>query len=118
MSENKGLCFPASVDSIPTGMGQEDHVSMGARSAVKCLQVLENVEQVLAIEQLLAAQALDFRAPLRAGVGPRLAHETIRERIPHAASDRVFKYDVDASLAILRSCRVLDAVESRVGRLA
>ena len=71
VSENKGLCFPASVDSIPTGMGQEDHVSMGARSAVKCLQVLENVEQVLAIEQLLAAQALDFRAPLRAGVGPR-----------------------------------------------
>ena len=117
VSENKGLCTPASVDSIPTSLGQEDHVSMGARAAVKCLQVLENTETVLAIEQLCAAQAIDFRAPLLPGVGPRTAHAEVRKDIIHAAADRPFGEDIHRSLALLRSQRVLRAVEARLGPL-
>ena len=74
VSENKVLCHPASVDSIPTSLGQEDHVSMGSVSALKLLQVFENVETVLAIEVLTAAQALDYRLPLRPGRGVEAAH--------------------------------------------
>ena len=118
VSENKGLCTPSSVDSIPTSHDQEDHVSMGARSAVKCLQVLDNAETVLAIEQLCAAQALDFRAPLRGGVGPRAALEEMRKAISHAERDRLFGQDIQTSLAMLRSRNVLRAVERAVGPLA
>ena len=117
VSENKGLCMPASVDSIPTSLGQEDHVSMGARAATKSLQVLENSETVLAIEQMCAAQAIDFRAPLRPGVGPRLAHAALRERITHAEQDRLYGADIPASLGLLRSRTMLHAVESAIGSL-
>lgn len=117
VSENKGLCMPASVDSIPTSLGQEDHVSMGARAAVKCLRVLENTETVLAIEQLCAAQALDFRAPLKAGRGPQTAYEVVRNRITHTDQDRAFGEDIQASLGLLRSLEVLQAVEDEVGPL-
>ncbi len=117
VSENKGLCTPASVDSIPTSLGQEDHVSMGARAAVKCMKVLQNTETVLAIEQLCAAQALDFRAPLRPGLGPRLAHAEIRKRILFADGDRRFGEDIQASLSLLRSYRVVEAVEKTIGTL-
>ncbi len=117
VSENKGLCTPACVDTIPTSLGQEDHVSMGARSAVKCLQVLENAETVLAIEQMCAAQALDHRLPLRAGLGPRIARDVIRESIDHADADRLFGKDIDTSLRLLRSGAVLDRVEQQIGPL-
>ena len=117
VSENKGLCTPASVDSIPTSLGQEDHVSMGARAAVKCLQILENAETVLAIEQLCAAQALDFRVPLLPGLGPRIAHAELRKDITHAAADRPLGDDIRLSLALLRSQRILRAVEARLGPL-
>ncbi len=117
VSENKGLCMPASVDSIPTSLGQEDHVSMGARSAVKCRQVLANTETVLAIEQLCAAQALDFRAPVVPGIGPRLAHAEVRKHIAHAEGDRLFGEDIQTSLELLRSQRVLLAVERELGPL-
>lgn len=117
VSENKGLCMPASVDSIPTSLGQEDHVSMGARAAVKCLQVLENAEMVLAIEMLCAAQAIDFRAPLRPGVGPATAHAEFRKHITHATQDRAFGEDMKTSLQLVRSQAVLQAVESAIGTL-
>lgn len=117
VSENKGLCMPSSVDSIPTSAGQEDHVSMGARSAVKCLQVLNNAETVLAIEQLCAAQALDFLAPLLPGIGPRVAHAEVRKDISHAEADRTFGDDIQTSLALLRSQRIQNAVEREVGML-
>ncbi|MDO1499186.1 aromatic amino acid lyase [Winogradskyella maritima] len=67
-SENKGLCFPSSADSIPTSLGQEDHVSMGSIGGRKALQVLGNVEKILAIELLTAAQAFEFRKPLKSGI--------------------------------------------------
>lgn len=117
VSENKGLCTPASVDSIPTSLGQEDHVSMGARAAVKCLQVLENAETVLAIEMLCAAQALDFRAPLNPGLGPRIAHRKIRERITHADADRDYGADMRTSLELLRSQELTRSVEAQLGPL-
>ncbi|MFQ5494852.1 MAG: histidine ammonia-lyase [Phycisphaerae bacterium] len=117
VSENKGLCTPASVDSIPTSLGQEDHVSMGARAAVKCLTVLDNTETVLAIEQLCAAQALDYRSPLKPGAGLRAAHARLREVIPHAEQDRLFSDDIQTSLSLLRSRRMVDAVEARIGPL-
>ncbi|MBU0718341.1 MAG: histidine ammonia-lyase [Planctomycetes bacterium] len=115
VSENKGLCTPASVDSIPTSLGQEDHVSMGARAAVKCLQVLENTETVLAVEQMCAAQAIDYRAPLQPGRGPRAAQAEVRRSIAHAEQDRLFGDDIQTSLRLLRSQNVARAVERAVG---
>jgi histidine ammonia-lyase len=117
VSENKGLCMPASVDSIPTSLGQEDHVSMGARAATKCFQVLANTETVLAIEQMCAAQAIDYRAGLLPGIGPRLAHAEMRKKITHAEADRLFGEDIQASLCLLRARRIVEHVESMVGRL-
>ena len=117
VSENKLLASPASVDSIPTSLGQEDHVSMGAISAVKAWRIMDNVETVLAIEQLCAAQALDYRAPLKPGLGPRVAHRAVRETITHTEEDRTYGDDIKASLALLRSRRVLQAVEDQLGRL-
>jgi histidine ammonia-lyase len=117
VSENKGLCLPSSVDSIPTSLGQEDHVSMGARCAVKCLTVLENTETVLAIEQMCAAQAMDYRAPLRPGIGPRIGQAEVRKDIPHAETDRLFGEDIKRSLALLRSQRMVREVEKAIGPL-
>ncbi|MEJ2384491.1 MAG: histidine ammonia-lyase [Xanthomonadales bacterium] len=95
VSENKVLCHPASVDSIPTSLGQEDHVSMGSISALKLLSVLHNVERVLAVEFLTAAQALDFRAPLKPGRGVHVAHGMLRARIGHADRDYEVRNDLD-----------------------
>jgi histidine ammonia-lyase len=117
VSENKGLCTPSSVDSIPTSLGQEDHVSMGARAAVKCLQVLENAETVLAIELLCAAQALDYRVPLQAGLGPRRALAELRAQITHAEEDRHYGEDIHTSLRLLRSNELLQTVEREIGAL-
>ncbi len=117
VSENKGLCTPASVDSIPSSNGQEDHVSMGARAAVKCLQILDNVETVLAIEMLCAAQAMDLRAPLKSSTGLQAAHRTIRQDIDVATIDREFGKDIAKSLELLRSQRMLRAVEGVLGSL-
>jgi histidine ammonia-lyase len=117
VSENKILASPASVDSIPTSLGQEDHVSMGATAAVKAWRVLDNVETVLAVEQMCAAQALDFRAPLASGAGVQAALAEIRRDISFADHDRLFGDDIQTSLALLRSQRILRAVEHAVGPL-
>lgn len=81
VSENKVLCHPASVDSIPTAANQEDHVSMGTISARKAREVLENVKHVVAIELLVASQALDFRRPLRFGAGSERGYNFIRDSL-------------------------------------
>jgi len=118
VSENKVLCSPASVDSIPTSLGQEDHVSMGATAATKAWRVMDNVETVLAIEQMCAAQALDYRAPIEPGIGVRIAHRLIRERITHTEEDRLFAEDIQVSLDLLRSRRIVEQVEAELGNLA
>jgi len=109
VSENKVLCHPASVDSIPTSLGQEDHVSMGSVSAVKLLRVFENVETVLAIEVLTAAQALDYRLPLRPGRGAEAAHKLVRARTPHREADYLFHEDLAPVFALVRGRELLDA---------
>ncbi len=112
VSENKVLCHPASVDSIPTSLGQEDHVSMGSISAIKLLQVLENVQHVFAIELLTAAQALDYRHPLRPGKGVEQAHGLVRERIPHREGDYLFQDDLAPSVELIRSSALQRHIES------
>jgi histidine ammonia-lyase len=118
VSENKILCHPASVDSIPTSLGQEDHVSMGSISAIKLLAVLGNVEHVLAVELLTAAQALDFRAPLKPGHGVLVAHRLLRELISHANQDYEVRNDLDTCADLLRRGDLARGVEAAIGPLA
>ena len=112
VSENKTLCHPASVDSIPSSRGQEDHVSMGAWGARKALQVVENAEQVLAIEALCAAQALEFRRPMRPGQGVELAWEALRQRVAFRTTDAGFQDDLAAVTDLVRSGGLVQAAES------
>ncbi|MFC3860144.1 histidine ammonia-lyase [Deinococcus antarcticus] len=93
VSENKVLAHPASVDSIPTSANQEDHVSMGAHGARQLRQIVQNVRQVLSIELMCAAQALDFQN-LKAGAGVQAAYEHIRSVVPHLDQDRYYRPDV------------------------
>jgi len=110
VSENKVLTHPSSVDSIPTSLGQEDHVSMGSISALHLLKVFENTETVLAIELFTAAQALDFRKPLRPGKGVEIAHAFIRSIIPHAEEDQYFKDDIAKAMELTRNKDILKGV--------
>ncbi len=97
VSENKALCHPASVDSIPTSAGQEDHVSMGNASGLKAWQVLANAERVVAIELLAGAQAVEFHAPSKPGVGRPAARELVRSISPRLGDDRSLADDIEAS---------------------
>ncbi|MFT7066707.1 MAG: histidine ammonia-lyase [Sediminicola sp.] len=115
-SENKGLCFPSSADSIPTSLGQEDHVSMGSISGRKALQVLENVEKILAIELLTAAQAFEFRKPMKSGILLDEIHKKIRTKVAFADKDRVFANDIEAGIAMIKEqtiIKVIDKVSKR-----
>jgi histidine ammonia-lyase len=105
VSENKVLCHPASVDSIPSSAGREDHVSMGMAASLKARQVVENVRTCLAIELLVAAQALDLRAPLRSSAKVVEAHRRIRAAVPHLDADRELHRDIEAV------CRMVDRGE-------
>lgn len=105
-SENKGLCFPASADSIPTSMGQEDHVSMGSISGRKALQVIENLEKILAIELLTSAQAFEFRKPLKSGVLLDEVHKFLRTKVSFAEKDRVFSEDIEEAIEIIKSSHI------------
>ena len=95
VSENKTLCFPSSADSIPTSLGQEDHVSMGSISGRKLNQVLDNLEFILAIELLTACQAIEFRRPLKSSEVLEFAHDYVREFVSFAEEDRVFADDIN-----------------------
>ncbi len=107
VSENKGLCFPSSADSIPTSLGQEDHVSMGSIGSRKALQVCHNLEKILAIELLCAAQALDFRRPLKSTLTIEAAHNALRQRVPHVTDDRIFSVDIEKSIELIKSRSLL-----------
>jgi len=115
VSENKVLCHPASVDSIPSSLGQEDHVSMGSISATKLLQVFRNVEHVLSIELLTSIQALDFRSPLKPGRGVEIFHEYVRDQIPHASADTYFKTYMEQSLSMIQQPDFLKVIEDEIG---
>lgn len=94
VSENKQLCTPASIDSISSSNNQEDHVSMGANAATKCLRVINNVERVLAIELLSAAQALDFRKPMKSSATVEQLQNALREVVSFNEEDRVLHDDM------------------------
>jgi len=124
VSENKVLAHPASVDSIPTSANQEDHNSMGSISAHKLWQILKNVQAVLAIEFMVAAQGIDYSRvhpktgkTMRAGKGVQAAYNHIRNHITHLDSDRVLHDDIQASLELLQSGGIIHAAEASVGTL-
>ena len=94
VTENKTMCFPASADSVPTSLGQEDHVSMGSISGRKLHQVIDNLEYIQAIELLYAAQAVDFRRPLRSTPVIEACHTLVREKVPFINNDRVLAEDI------------------------
>jgi histidine ammonia-lyase len=102
VTENKTLCFPASVDSIPTSLGQEDHVSMGSISGRKLSQVLDNLEYILAIELMSACQAIEFRRPLKSSGILEAAHEYVRNFVGFASEDRIFAADIRQLHRIIR----------------
>jgi histidine ammonia-lyase len=115
VSENKGLAWPNSVDSIPTSAGQEDHVSMGMTAAVNLDRVLTNVEGSLACELLGALVATDFRRPLRSGDGTQAAYDVARERIAPWSDDRIPAPDIEAARELIRNGALVQAAESAIG---
>lgn len=102
VTENKTLCFPASADSIPTSLGQEDHVSMGSISGRKLNRVLDNLEFILAIELLSACQAIEFRRPLKSSVLLEFAHDYVREYVGFAEEDRIFADDINKVAGLIK----------------
>jgi histidine ammonia-lyase len=103
VTENKSLCFPPSADSIPTSMGQEDHVSMGSISSRKLNQILSNLEKILAIELMYAAQAIEFRRPRKCSNIIELNHKILREKVAKLEEDRLLKPDIDAIINLVKS---------------
>ena len=102
-SQNKQLCTPASIDSIVSSNGQEDHVSMGANAATKCLKVMENLERILAIELMNASQAIEFRRPLESSHFIEMFLKSYRTEVPLVKEDRILHYDIENSVAFLNS---------------
>lgn len=124
VSENKVLAHPASVDSIPTSANQEDHNSMGSIGALKAWQILRNVQTVIAIELMTAAQGIDFSRKnpkthnvMRAGKGVQAAYHLVRMHIAHLDRDRVLFNDIRTSCGLLTRGDVLAAVEKKTGPL-
>jgi histidine ammonia-lyase len=118
VSENKVLAHPASVDSIPTSAGQEDHVSMGNTAGLKAWQVLANAESVLAIELLAGAQAVEFHALLAPGAGVAAARRFVRSLSPRLEDDRSMTGDIEAVAAAIRDGSLGAAVADQIGALA
>jgi histidine ammonia-lyase len=117
VSENKVLAHPASVDSIPTSAGQEDHVSMGNTAGLKAWQVLANAEWALAIELLAGTQGVEFLAPLGPGRGVAAAHRFVRTLSPRLTEDRPLSGEIDAVAAAIRDGSLVAAVEAESGEL-
>lgn len=108
VTENKTLCFPASADSVPTSLGQEDHVSMGSISGRKLHMVIDNLEYIQAIELLYATQAMDFRKPLKSAPVLEACHALVRQTTPFIDGDRVFADDINRLHELLTSSKLLD----------
>lgn len=110
VSENKTLCYPASADSIPTSLGQEDHVSMGSISGRKLNRVLDNLEFIMAIELLSACQAIEFRRPLKSSEILEFAHGYVREFVSFAEEDRIFAEDINKVAGIIQDFSFVEKV--------
>ncbi len=105
-SQNKQLATPASIDSIVSSNGQEDHVSMGANAATKTLRIVENVERILAIELLNGSQALEFRRPLQSSEFIESFVKSYRDEVPFVSEDRILHYDIEKSVSFLNSFQI------------
>jgi histidine ammonia-lyase len=113
VTENKTLCFPASADSIPTSLGQEDHVSMGSISGRKLYQILDNLEYILAIELMSACQAIEFRKPLKSSALLEAAHSFVRQTVSFANEDRIFADDINQIKKIISDFSFMHHVEEK-----
>lgn len=111
VSENKVLCHPSSVDSMSTNLGQEDHVSMGCFAARKALQVIENVEHVIAIELLAACQAIEFLRPLQTTEPLEKVYAAVREVVSPWNKDRFMAPDIEAVKKLLAEKKIWNAVQ-------
>ena len=116
-SENKVLAHPASVDSIPTSAGKEDHVSMGAAASHKAARTVTNTGRVLAVELIAAAEALEFRRPLRSSPALEAVHDRLRRSVPAHERDRVLGPEIEGTAARLAGREYLDAAERVCGTL-
>ena len=116
VSENKVLAHPASVDSIPSSANQEDHVSMGTISARKGAQIKENLANVLAIEYLAAAQAMDLRGTGKMGKGTRPVYDLLRSRVKPLGQDRIMHTDMHSALELVLSGKPVRVAEEAIGR--
>jgi histidine ammonia-lyase len=116
-SENKYLCHPASVDSIPTSTDKEDHVSMGVTSGRKLLEVLENTKKCLAIELLCSSQALDFQKPLKSSQALEAVHSLIRTEVSFIHEDRVLSNDIEKISYLIETGKINQTVENIIGKL-
>ena len=114
VSENKSLCHPASVDSIPSSANQEDHVSMGTTAARKARIVIDNVGKIIGLEYLTACQALDFREPEKLGEGTKVAYDLLREKVEFITKDRILYPLIESAVDLVTSGRVTEAVEVKV----
>lgn len=117
VSENKILAHPASVDSLPTSADKEDHVSMGTIAARKFIKILENAQNVIAMEMLSACQALDFLKPLRPTGAVAAAYDLIRQDVPFAKEDRVFARDIEKIRTLMNTEKLLQTVKKNTGDL-
>ena len=116
VSENKSMAYPASVDSIPTSANQEDYQSMGSISARKCLQILKNAEKVVAIEYIVASQALDF-FDLQPSPATKSAYEFIRKLVKNAEDDKTFYQEIEKIANSVHDGSIVNEVEKIVGKL-
>ena len=117
VSENKYLCHPASVDSVPTSTDKEDHVSMGVTAGRKLHEVITNAKSVLAIEFLCNTQALDFQRPLKTSNALEAAYSIIRRHVDTIENDRIFYKDINNIIKLINSGEIVAAVESHIGVL-
>ncbi len=116
-SESKSLCHPASVDTIPTSANKEDHVSMSTTAARKAKMILNNVEKILAIELLCAAQAMEFHRPLKSSAALEEVHKTIRNKVPFLKKDRALHKDINALLVMLSEGIFISSVKKSIGSI-
>lgn len=112
VSQNKQLATPASIDSIVSSNGQEDHVSMGANGATKALRIMDNLERILAIELMNASQAIHFRAPLKSSDFIEMFVKAYREEVPLVSEDRILHYDIEKTVAFLKSFQIDESVQN------